>query len=167
MIRKLMTGLLASMLISLLAAGTALAYTQQEIDNMTGPSFGISNTYTPTEGVTAKITADETGTEYGERGEYIGKARTTAFCPCRQCCGNNTLTYTGTVPTVHRTVAVDPDVIPLGTKIMFAGSDIVYTAEDIGSGVNDLSVDIFVATHQEAEDYGVKYIDVYYAKVPQ
>ena len=79
----------------------------------------------------------------------LGTFRTTAYCSCRRCSGRwGRLTSTGAVAVSHHTVAVDPQIIPYGTKLMIDG--IVYTAEDEGSGVRGRHIDIYCDTHAEA-----------------
>lgn len=73
--------------------------------------------------------------------------RCTAYAPT----GNRTAT--GTIP--HwGTVAVDPSVIPLGSRLVIEGYDAVFTAEDTGGGVHGLWVDVFFPTAGEAIRFG-------------
>jgi 3D (Asp-Asp-Asp) domain-containing protein len=55
------------------------------------------------------------------------------------------------------TVAVDPRVIPLGSKLMIEGFDEVFVAEDTGSGVKGNWVDIWFPSYWEAIQWGVQY----------
>lgn len=69
------------------------------------------------------------------------------------------LTATGTVPGVHRTIAVDPSVIPLGSsvKITVPGAPSysgIYIAEDTGGVVHGNIIDIFVGSEPEAKNFG-------------
>lgn len=90
----------------------------------------------------------------------LGTYKTTAYCPCRHCCGKwGTHTSSGTVPTANRTIAVDPDVIPYGSKVMIRGN--VYIAEDSGGGVDGNHIDIFFNSHREARKYGVQQVEVF------
>ena len=50
-------------------------------------------------------------------------------------------TCTGAVATAGHTIAVDPRVIPYGSKVMING--VVYTAEDRGGAVRGNHIDIF------------------------
>lgn len=61
---------------------------------------------------------------------FAGVFSTTAYCKCEKCCGvwTDSPTKSGTTPKEGRTIAVDPDVIPLGTQVIIDGK--VYTAED-------------------------------------
>lgn len=67
------------------------------------------------------------------------------------------MTYTGTVPVIGRTVAVDPTVIPLHSMIMIDGKE--YIAED--TGVIGRVIDLYVGTESEAEVFGVQEVEVY------
>jgi Uncharacterized protein conserved in bacteria len=82
----------------------------------------------------------------------IGTFTATAYCSCRRCTPGFGLTATGTKPTANHTIAVDPRVIPLGSKILINGT--VYTAEDTGSGVKRNHIDIYFNTHIEAIIFG-------------
>lgn len=92
--------------------------------------------------------------------ESLGEFKLTAYCPCEKCCGEwaDGITYTGTVATEGRTVAVDPNVIPLGSTVRINGHD--YIAEDIGGAIKENRVDVFFDTHQAALQFGVQYADV-------
>lgn len=90
----------------------------------------------------------------------LGEFKVTAYCSCSQCCGEwaDGVTYTGTKATPGRTIAVDPDKIPLGSKVYIDGTE--YIAEDIGGAIKGNRIDVLFPTHQEALQFGVKYIDV-------
>ena len=73
------------------------------------------------------------------------------YCPCALCCGKSDgVTRTGTSAAEGRTVAVDPDVIPLGSEVLLNGQ--VYIAED--TGVRGRALDVFVASHEKAKQMG-------------
>ena len=55
------------------------------------------------------------------------------------------------------TVAVDPSVIPLGSKLLING--IIYTAEDVGSKVKGKVIDVWVG-HEE-NSFGRRFSEVY------
>jgi 3D (Asp-Asp-Asp) domain-containing protein len=55
------------------------------------------------------------------------------------------------------TVAVDPNVIPLGSKLMIEGFDEIFVAEDTGGGVKGNWVDIWFPSYWEAIQWGVQY----------
>lgn len=96
----------------------------------------------------------------------VGVCKLTGYCkenyPHRCNDGDSTETSTGTTPTVGRTVAVDPKVIPYGSKVTINGH--TYIAEDCGGAIKGNRVDILFATHQEALEFGVQYAEVEYDK---
>ena len=89
---------------------------------------------------------------------YIGECTITAYCPCAECCGKwaDGLTAAG-LPARPGIVAVDPEVIPLGSTVIIDGQK--YLAAD--TGVTGLHVDICAASHQEAESFGVQTAQVW------
>ena len=99
-------------------------------------------------------------TEEPER-TYIGKFKCYAYCPCTACCGKyaSGITATGTKAAEGRTIAVDPKVIPLGSKVKINGHE--YIAEDTGGGIKGNKLDIFFDSHREALNFGVRWYDVY------
>ena len=87
----------------------------------------------------------------------LGEFKITAYCPCTKCCGQwaNGITSTGVTAQANRTIAVDPKVIPYGTKVLIDGNE--YIAEDCGGAIKGNRIDIYFDTHQEALNWGVKY----------
>ena len=83
-----------------------------------------------------------------------------AYCACTRCCGQwaRSITASGTTATEGRTIAVDPDVIPLGTHVYVNGRE--YIAEDTGSGIRDRTIDVFFESHQEALQWGKRTVTV-------
>ena len=58
------------------------------------------------------------------------------------------------------TIAVDPNVIPLGTKVYVSGYGLAIAA-DTGGAIKGNKVDMAVATHKEALQKGVYYAEIY------
>ena len=85
--------------------------------------------------------------------QYIGECTITAYCPCGSCCGRwaDGLTATG-LPAGPGIVAVDPEVIELGSTVVIDGQK--YLAADTGSGVEGLHIDICMASHEETAPFG-------------
>ena len=83
--------------------------------------------------------------------EYVGVCTVTAYCPCEACCGEwaDGITATG-LPAVPGIVAVDPEVIPLGSTVILDGQK--YLAAD--TGVKGNHVDIYIPHHELANNYG-------------
>jgi 3D (Asp-Asp-Asp) domain-containing protein len=83
----------------------------------------------------------------------LGEFTITHYCACSRCCGKSDgVTATGTQATEGRTIAVDPEVIPYGTKVLIDGHE--YIAEDCGSAIKGQRIDIYVADHDEALSRG-------------
>lgn len=73
----------------------------------------------------------------------------------------NSPTSTGVMPTVGRTIAVDPSVIPQGTAVEIDGFGVRY-AEDTGGAIKGNKIDVFVETTAEALQLGRKFnVDVW------
>lgn len=90
----------------------------------------------------------------------LGEFKITHYCACMKCCGKTDgITATGTKATANRTIAVDPKVIPLGSKVII--DDQEYIAEDVGGAIKTNRIDIFVNDHQEALNLGVKHSEVF------
>ena len=82
----------------------------------------------------------------------------TAYCPCGKCCGKtNGRTASGTKATAGRTVAASSK-FAFGTKLNIGGH--IYTVEDRGGAINGNKIDIFVNSHAEALQWGVRYLNV-------
>ena len=91
--------------------------------------------------------------------KHLGTFNATAYCGCAACCGSaGGHTASGTTPKAGRTIATDPSVIPLGSKVMIDGH--VYIAEDTGGAIGGKRVDIFFSSHSAALQFGRRSVDV-------
>lgn len=94
--------------------------------------------------------------EKAEKVEQQNKTETfvlTAYCACKKCCGKNDgITATGTKASEGRTIAVDPNKIPYGTKVVIDGQ--TYIAEDCGGAIKGNRIDLYFDSHQEALNFG-------------
>ena len=105
----------------------------------------------------------------------VVEATATAYCLCQKCCGkspsNPMYGYTASglkiVPgTGMKVIAVDSNVIPLGTKVYVEGLngawDYGYAiAADTGSAIKNLKIDLYMDSHDECFVWGVKKVKVY------
>ena len=99
-----------------------------------------------------------TSTEVASVPEGATTYKITAYCPCSKCCGKATgRTASGTTATAGRTVAASSK-FAFGTKLNINGH--VYTVEDRGGAINGNKIDIFVNSHSEALQWGVRYLPV-------
>lgn len=102
--------------------------------------------------------------EYGTTGIIHGHAYTkqisakvTAYTPYDAGC--NGITATGTTAK-KGVIAVDPSVIPLGTRVYIPGYG-VAVAQDTGGAIKGNRVDVCYMTKNEAFSWGVRNVPVY------
>lgn len=95
----------------------------------------------------------------GKKGASLGMFTTTGYCNCEKCSGGHSLTFSGTVPQAAHTISADITLYPIGTKLMI--DDVIYTVEDMGSGVNGNRIDIYYDNHDAAEAHGMKTQEVF------
>ena len=89
----------------------------------------------------------------------LGTFKITGYCPCYSCSeGYGRRTASGKLAKAGRTVAVDPRVIPLGTRLLIDGQE--YIAEDVGGAVKNNHIDIFFDSHKVAHQT-LRYTQVY------
>ena len=75
------------------------------------------------------------------------------------CIGCSGTTACGTTPQINRTVAVDPEVIPIGSEVMI--DDQIYIAEDTGGAIKGNKIDIFMNSESQCNNWGKRTIDIY------
>ena len=83
-------------------------------------------------------------TKYITTKKYLGVYKITHYCACKKCCGKwaNGITASGTKAKAGRTIGVDPNVIPYGSKVKIGKK--IYTAEDTGGAIKGKKqIDIF------------------------
>ena len=91
----------------------------------------------------------------------LGDFTITAYCPCEKCCPGTSdgITYSETIATEGRTLAVDPEVISLGSIVEVNGVN--YVAEDTGGAIKGNHVELFFNDHNEALKWGRQSLPVY------
>ena len=130
----------------------------------------------PTPAPTPEPTPVEVPEEMEEEVEEwvsLGTFELTAYCSCKKCCGKwainrpvdengNEIVYTanGSVAKAGKTIAVDPKVIPYGSKVKIKGH--VYTAQD--TGVSGKHIDIYFDDHDDALVFGRQRKEVFILK---
>ncbi len=114
---------------------------------------------------------EEAPTEYKE----VIEVKATAYCLCKKCCGKSEdspgygVTRSGLkiVPgTGMKVIAVDPKVIPLGSKVYVEGVNGVKTygyavAADTGSAIKNNKIDLYMDSHEETVKWGIRNMKVY------
>lgn len=125
---------------------------------------------------TAKVIVEENTIEIvGETEEQttapkyvsLGTFKITAYCSCKKCCGKyaenrpNGIVYgaSGEQLIEGYSIAVDPKVIPYGEIVIING--IEHIAHDCGGAIKGNRIDLYMASHEEALDWGVQHIEVF------
>ena len=94
-----------------------------------------------------------------QKAHIIEKCTVTYYDCCVECCGKTDgITASGVRATPGVTVAVDPDVIPLGSDVLvdYGDGEIhYYRADDTDSAVKGNHIDLCVQDHQTAIELGV------------
>lgn len=92
-------------------------------------------------------------------GAYVSRLTVKATAYWRNPLWSNGRTATGAQ--VHfGSIAVDPSVIPLGSRLFVQGYGL-GVADDTGSAVKGLHVDLYFPTLAEAQAWGMRYVTVY------
>lgn len=92
--------------------------------------------------------------------DHLGTFSVTAYTHYRNPRGGLNATATGTLPKVGRTVAVDPRVIPLGSRIYIPGIG-ERIAEDTGGKIKGKKLDLFLPSVKACLQFGVRKYEVH------
>lgn len=102
----------------------------------------------------------------------LGEFTITHYCSCAVCCNEYAVgrpvdengqeivyTASGARAEAGRTIAVDPDVIPLGSAVIINGHE--YIAQDTGGAIQGNRIDIYCSSHEEAKNMGIITAEVF------
>ncbi len=140
-------------------------YKKVPFRNVTESSIDKNKTFSY-QGI-AKSSSQTTINNSIPRGKSLGVFNVSAYDACVECTGKNPgdpgygITASGAVATANHTIAVDPNVIPLGTHVIINGQE--YVAEDTGGAIQGNCIDIYYEDHNEALKFGRKNIEVFAA----
>ena len=110
----------------------------------------------------AAVAEEKKKAEENSKGQLLGTFKCTYYTGAADEGGD--ITALGTPVTPWYTVAVDPRVIPLGSKIRIEGYDGFFYCADTGSAIKGSILDIAVGSKSEASNLGVQYHKVYLVK---
>lgn len=82
------------------------------------------------------------------------EVKATAYCGRQK-------TYLGTWATVNKTIAVDPKVIPLGSRIYIPQFNTIFVAEDTGGAIKGNKIDIFMDSYKTCTQWGIRSLTIY------
>ena len=93
-------------------------------------------------------------------GSELGGFTITAYCPGK-CCNGEWAGLTASGKSIDyyvrrkiRIAAVDPSVIPMGTRFVYRGLE--YCAVDIGGKIKGRRIDLLMPDHRATDRFGVK-----------
>lgn len=112
-----------------------------------------------------EVAAEEAAKKKQEQanGKFVSRMKCTFYTGSWDEGGS--ITALGTPVTPWYSVAVDPNVIPLGSKLRIEGFDgITFYACDTGSAIKNNIIDIAVGSKSEANRLGIQYHNVYIIK---
>ena len=115
---------------------------------------------TPAIGDGVIVTADGEVLTYSRTAQFLATAYTHTDAGC------DMTTATGTTVRIG-TIAVDPTVIPYGTRMFIVSNDGTYiygigTAEDCGGAIKDHRLDLYMPTTEECFAFGARNCTVYF-----
>lgn len=130
----------------------------QDVENLTeAEEYCESATEVESETQAETTTKEETTKQANVQGQVM-YVTATAYCGCVSCCGKSDgITATGTRATQGRTIAVDPNIIPYGSKVVLNGN--TYIAEDCGAFRGN-HIDVFFNSHSDALQFGRKTVKI-------
>ncbi len=110
-----------------------------------------------------------------EEYKSVIEATATAYCLCEKCCGKSPsspgygVTASGLkiIPgTGMKVIAVDPKIIPLGSKVYVEGLNGAWdygyaVAADTGGAIKNIKVDLYMDSHSETLNWGRKKVNIY------
>ena len=80
------------------------------------------------------------------------------------------LTADGSTPVAGLTIAADPAVIPMGSRVKVNGAGPysgVYKVQDVGPGIKGRSVDIYMKSYDEAVQFGRRLVQISVLHMPR
>ncbi|MHC4205593.1 MAG: 3D domain-containing protein [Planctomycetota bacterium] len=111
----------------------------------------------------AVVLSDEPTSEPAEKWRIV-KMKVTGYCPCSKCCGEyaDGITANGHKIRPGDTFVAADKRYSFGTEMVIEGYSNSNTVKvlDRGGAIKGNKLDAFFHTHQQALEWGVKYIDV-------
>lgn len=124
---------------------------------------GYSKTAGPILFSTTFAQSDIGGSEQSDEWQSV-EMKVTAYCPCSKCCGRfaDGITASNHKIQAGDTFAAADRKYPFGTKMIIPGYDNGRTIKvlDRGGAITGNHIDVFFPTHEQALQWGVKYINV-------
>ena len=135
------------MLVNLLMVAGVLVMLWMAVTDLLGPAIDHELDRMPTAGSVAVVDEDEPETITMTATAYSWE------------CGNGDGLTAAMTPVRPGVVAVDPEVIPLGSQVEIVGLG-MFSAEDVGGAIKGNRVDIFMTSRSAALDFGRREVEV-------
>jgi len=154
------TALLGSWLTTEVEARTAsVKPDERPAHSRKGQKKDAKNRKTATESQTPQRTTERIASTK-EKGTRLGKFSITAYSYYRDRRGGLSKTATGVLPRAGRTIAVDPRIIPLGSRVYIEGVG-ERIAEDTGGKIKGKKLDLFLPSVQDCIEFGRRQHEVH------
>ena len=97
---------------------------------------------------------------YTHKDQFVATAYTKTDAGCDEITANGAHVKWGVV-------AIDPDVVPYGTRMFIVSNDGAYiyglsTAEDCGGAIQNKRVDLYMETYEECMQFGIRSCTIYF-----
>ena len=113
------------------------------------------------------VDQDNSYYQFGGRGHDGWKTvrmRVTAYCPCSKCCGKHSDGVTASAHRIRRgdTFVAADNKYAFNTRFIVPGYNKSKPVEvlDRGGAIKGNRLDVFFNSHEEAREWGLKYLDV-------
>jgi 3D (Asp-Asp-Asp) domain-containing protein len=146
-------------------ADDTLAEAQLASDTTVVPATELLQDVPEAPAAPEKLTSQAPAVKSGAVRVRLIRMLVTAYCPCTKCCGPNAQGITASGKRVSYNhghfVAADTSRLPFGTKLLIPGyGDGAVEVIDRGGAIKGNHLDVFFPTHQQALDWGRRYITV-------
>lgn len=123
-------------------------------------AFVWGNIFIPTE--TKRFSSPSSESLKPPKTEASAFIKVTAYCPCSKCCGrwSDGVTANGHKIQPGDKFVAAPKQVPFGTILIIPEYGVVPVL-DRGGAIKNNKLDVFFPTHQEALNWGVKYLEVW------
>lgn len=106
-----------------------------------------------------QVSKEESSNESSSKGETMSVTATAYTAKCEGCTGVTSTGIDLNADPNKKVIAVDPSVIPLGTKVHVEGYGEAI-AGDVGGAIKGDKIDVHVPTKEEANSWGVQTVNI-------
>lgn len=142
--KKIITGVILGVTIVGSMAGIATNNYVKLVNKQKADIVALENEIAHLEFTNAQLMNENTQLSEQVKWTSLGEFKITYYWPGEDSYGS--MTSTGVTAKEGKTIAVDPTIIPYGTKVMIGNDPTIYVAEDTGSALRQGNkiIDIYV-----------------------